>query len=154
MASVLIGFVVENSDPTACEFSVLGVGGSLAGQSRFLGGKELGSGEVSSCQSPRGTRVRSIRPDFWTELGGDGWGGRKLLEKLMATGSVSGVSRWVGKPVFLPLSLPSSLPPFSPLSTPMPPPCHPSFSKSFSRTICAHCGVVRPGVRRVRRQTQ
>lgn len=154
MASVLIGFVVENSDPTVCEFSVLGVGGSLAGQSRFLGGKELGSGEVSSCQSPHGTRVRSIRPDFWTELGGDGWGGRKLLEKLMVTGSVSGVSRWVGKPVFLPLSLPSSLPPFSPLSTPRPPPCHPSFSKSFSRAICAHCGVVRPGVRRVRRQTQ
>ena len=41
MASVLTGFVVENSDPTACEFSVLGVGGSLTGQSRFLGGKEL-----------------------------------------------------------------------------------------------------------------
>lgn len=57
MASVLIGFVVENSDPTVREFSVLGVGGSLAGQSRFLGGKELGSGEVSSRQSPHGTRV-------------------------------------------------------------------------------------------------
>ena len=116
VASVLIGFVVENSDPTVREFLVLGVSRRLAGQSRFLGGKELGSGEVSSHQSPHGTRVRSIRPDFWTELGGGGWGGRKLLEKLMVTGSVSGVSRWVGKPVllplpFLPLFLPSLLSP-------------------------------------------